>query len=308
MYETKFGLLDGKSWEQLCQQVFKIRFAADGYQAIPPSPGDYGLEGYCKHSGMAFQCYCPEKNYSQKDFHQHQVNKITKDLNKLRKYESQLIRRIGAVKLKNWCFVTPVIAHHELLAHADKKQQEVRSWNLSLIHKDFTILLHDADFYKNEIHALTNAQDLPLMLGDHPPSLTPANAPQEVYDDNIQRKSQARLSLKSQAPSYPQNLQGLVNHTTRDFLQADQFYRKLSQDAPNVYHRVAGLIEEYSYRVVDESLTWTGTPEELTSKVRDELYNHLILLGKEIGTTNAQTLARVTVARWLAVCTLDYTG
>jgi hypothetical protein len=308
MYQSNVGLFDGGSWERLCQSVFKMRFAADGYQPIPPSPGDFGLEGFCKLSGMAFQCYCPEKNYSQKDLHRHQVNKITTDLKKLRDYEDQLLRRVGATKITRWCFVTPDIAHNDLLEHAEKKQEEAKAWNLSLLHKDFKVLLHDADFYKVEIQALNHAQGLPLMLGSQNPSLPASTAPQEVYDDNILRKSKARLSLKSHIPSYAQNVQALSSITTRDFLEADQFYRKLAHDAPNVYHRVAGLIEEYSYRVAEESLTWMGTPEELTGKVREELYQYLISLGNEIGTTNAQTLARVTVARWLAVCTLDYTG
>ena len=43
MFNTSYGPFDGPSWERLCQLVFKKKFAADGYQHIPASPGDYGL-------------------------------------------------------------------------------------------------------------------------------------------------------------------------------------------------------------------------------------------------------------------------
>lgn len=307
MYATKIGALNGTSWELLCQQVFKRKFAAHGYQQIPTSPGDFGLEGFCKASGMAFQCYCPEKHYTQAELYDRQVDKITTDLGKLRQAKNsvELTRRLGETKIRQWCFVTPEINHNKLLAHAQKKQAEVKGWNLPFISPEFSVELHDLDFYIVEIQELTTAHGLPVTLGTPPPLALPPDG-SEDFEKNILRKSEARLAAKASLTAYQGNVEQLVNLTTRNFLESDHFYRQLEREAPAVYLRVALLIDEYARRVEEESLTWTGTPEALTTQIRSDLEARLISLGHEVGTVNAQRLARLTVARWLAVCTLDY--
>lgn len=65
MIETPIGQFTGTTWEAACQLAFKSKHGADGYQQIPASPGDYGIEGFTKHTGYAFQCYCPERLYEQ---------------------------------------------------------------------------------------------------------------------------------------------------------------------------------------------------------------------------------------------------
>lgn len=307
MYATKIGALDGTSWELLCQQVFKRKFAADGYQQIPTSPGDFGLEGFCKATGKAFQCYCPEKQYNQAELYEHQVDKITKDLGKLKlaKNSAELQLRLGGTKIRQWCFVTPEINHNKLLAHAQKKQAEVKAWNLPFLSSDFSVELHDMDFYIFEIQELTVAQGLPLTLGAPPPLAIPPDGGED-FEKNILRKSEARLASKASQPGYKGNVDQLVNVTTKNFLESDHFYRQLEHEAPAVYLRVALLIDEYARRVEEDSITWTGTPEALTTQIRSDLEARLISLGHEVGAVNAQKLARLTVARWLAVCTLDY--
>jgi len=307
MYATKIGALDGTSWEQLCQQVFKRKFAGHGYQQIPTSPGDFGLEGFCKANGMAFQCYCPEKQYTQAELYDRQVDKITTDLGKLKlaKNRVELQLRLGETKIRQWCFVTPHINHNKLLAHAQKKQAEVKAWKLPFLSADFSVELHDIDFYIVEIQELTTAQGLPLTLGTPPPLALPADGGED-FDKNILRKSEARLASKMSHPGYKSSVDQLVNITTKSFLDSDHFYRQLEHEAPAVYLRVALLIDEYARRVEEDSITWTGTPEALTTQIKNDLEARLVSLGHEVGTANAHKLARLTVARWLAVCTLDY--
>ncbi len=55
MYKTKFGPHNGDTWEGLCQQIFKKKYGEEGYQEMIASPGDFGIEGYTKITGLAFQ-------------------------------------------------------------------------------------------------------------------------------------------------------------------------------------------------------------------------------------------------------------
>ena len=147
MYKTKYGLHNGGTWENLCQQVFKYKYGEDGYQEMVSCPGDYGIEGFTKKTGLAFQCYCPEKMYTQNELYDKQRDIITIDLNKLSKYQSVLASRLGPTKISQWIFVTPDIIDNALLAHAEKKTKEFLEKNLYILASNFMVLVKDADFF-----------------------------------------------------------------------------------------------------------------------------------------------------------------
>src|SRR4051812_32922846 len=133
MFRTSIGAFDGKSWEALCQLVFKKKFSQDGYQQIHASPGDFGLEGFTLHTGYGFQCYCPDKHYTRTELYDAQRDKITRDLKKLQKNEAEILKRIGSTKIGQWVFVTPEFDRNSLLEHARTKEKEVREWNLPIL-------------------------------------------------------------------------------------------------------------------------------------------------------------------------------
>ena len=99
--------------------AFKLKFGSL-YQRMPASPGDYGIEGWTT-DGMAFQCYCPEKSYTQDELRVAIQSKITRDVPKLKLYQAQIASRIGATKIQKWLLVTPVFDHNNLHEHARKK-------------------------------------------------------------------------------------------------------------------------------------------------------------------------------------------
>src|SRR5689334_11077025 len=104
MLKTVHGIFDGDAWERLCQMIFKKKFAPDGYQQMVASPGDYGIEGFTR-TGIAYQCYCPSEEYTLQVLYEKQRDKITKDLGKLKTYETQIRDRIGAMTISQWIFV-----------------------------------------------------------------------------------------------------------------------------------------------------------------------------------------------------------
>ena len=152
MISIRYGSFDGNSWEELMQLVFKAKYGNEQYQEMKASPGDFGIEGFTKSTGLSFQCYCPDTKYTQRELYEKQRDKITKDLGKLKKYEEELKKRLGNTKLKEWVFVIPEAPHNDLLAHAQTKQEEVISWKLSIIDSNFKVLIKDADFFSREIY------------------------------------------------------------------------------------------------------------------------------------------------------------
>lgn len=307
MFRSSFGAFDGDSWEALCQQVFKKKFAREGYQPIPASPGDFGLEGFTMFTGIGFQCYCPDEHYTRQELYEKQRDKITKDLGKLKDNEVELKRRFGSTTLSDWYFVTPEINKNDLLAHARTKETEVRSWNLSILQPNFHVHLHDADHYLVEINEILSAAGVALDFGMHPPVLPALTEQMEVYEDNVLRKSKARLKMKQTSVKYDFLVNQINQQTLESFLEADASFRRIQETAPTLYFKLVRLISEFEKFVVETSATWDGTADELTTTVRDKLTQRIVRdLSPLLDETNASQISRHMVARWLAICELDY--
>ena len=307
MFTTKFGPFNGSTWEGLCQQVFKRKHQAECYQQMHASPGDYGIEGYTVNTGWAFQCYCPEKHYERTELYEKQRDKITEDVGKLKLYKKELEERLGSTKLSRWVFVTPEIDRNALLRHAKTKEAEVRGWGLPFLEGDFTILLHDGDHYLIEINEIRSASGEAMVFDDVAPVLATLTGQQEEYEQNVQRKSGYRLAAKAKNPDFSARVQSLSQRTIESFLEADGYFRRVSATSPTTYIKLVRLINEYEQNVIETSATWSGTAEELTTMVREGLAKLVSdELSPEFDFTNANKVARLMTARWLAVCELDY--
>jgi hypothetical protein len=307
MFKSKFGTFDGTSWEALCQQIFKRKYEREGYQPIPASPGDFGLEGVTLKSGWGFQCYCPNKHYERAELYEKQRNKITQDLGKLKLYQEQIQQLIGSTKLNHWVLVTPEFDRHALIAHARAKEMEVREWGLAIIADDFTVLIHDGDNFIVEMNEIRSALGQCLFFDEVAPALAELKGELEDYETNIRRKSERRLAQKQSYGRFEDRVQRMHQRTLEEFLGADGLLRRIEASAPAVFSRLARLINEFENYVISTSDTWEGNPEALTIQVRESLERRIIAdLSPEFDSTTASTVARHMVARWLAICELDY--
>lgn len=307
MFKTTVGVFDGRSWENLCQLVFKRKYGADGYQQIPATPGDYGLEGFTSISGFGFQCYCPEKHYSSRETYENHRDKITTDLSKLKTNSKDLSEILGTTKIKQWIFVTPEFTRHAIHRHVRKKEKEVISWGLPFIDDDFRILLHDAEHYLIEINQVKSAKGEALDFNVAPPVLEELTAPQETYEQNIGRKCQTRLEPVAGTPSYQSRYAILYESVLQSFVEADPFLKRIEETVPSLHFRLVRLINEYAITVREKSATWMGSADELTQHVTDGLTARIVKdLQPEMNETTASQVSRHVVSRWLAICQLDY--
>lgn len=307
MFNSKFGAFDGSSWEALCQQVFKRKYQLDDYQPFPASPGDYGLEGATLSTGWGFQCYCPSKHYSRPELYGKQRDKITEDLGKLRIYRLQIQQLLGNTKLNRWIFVTPEFDRHALVAHTRKKEEEVRKWGLPFVTQDFKVLIYDGDQYLVEINEIRSASGQCLVFDDVTPALPQLSGEPEEYEGNIRRKSRKRLAHKQASPNFDERVQRLHQRTLEEFLETDGLFRRIEAASPAVFLRLVRLINEFENFVALTADTWEDSPEALTVEIRGALEQRIVAdLCPEFDRTSASSVARHMVARWLAICELDY--
>jgi hypothetical protein len=258
-------------------------------------------------TGIGFQCYCPDDHYTRQELYEKQRDKITKDLSKLKSNEMELKQRLGSTTLSDWYFVTPEINKNDLLAHARTKEAEVRSWNLSILHPNFRVHLHDAEHYLVEINEILSSAGVALDFSTQPPALPDLTKNMEEYEDNILRKTKARLKSKQASPRHNYLVNQINQQTLENFLEADASFRRIQETAPTLHFKLIRLISEFEKFVVETSATWEGTADELTTMVRDKLTQRIVHdLSPQFDETNASQVSRHMVARWLAICELDY--
>jgi|SRR5690554_2382719 len=303
MIQTKYGAFDGDSWEGLCQLVLKSRYKDKQYQEMVASPGDFGIEGFTKIGGVSFQCYCPDNNYTQKELYEKQRDKITDDLGKLKKYEQDLKKRLGSVALKEWIFVTPIVTDNKLLKHAQCKQEEVVGWGLSIVDPEFRVILHDADFYAKEINEIQACQGKKVTLFsaldlDAEKSVVDVS----IYEKNIEKKNKFRCTFNGIVDV--EKHAKLNKITSKKWLQSDSFLKEIEKNAAEIYFQVMRVISQYESEVEELCITWQGEPEELISKVRDELASRIAEAIPSLAEAERYRLSDQMTSKWIALCPL----
>lgn len=302
-YTTKHGQFDGTSWEELCQQIFKMKFGLDGYQEMPASPGDYGIEGFVKQFGIAYQCYCPNKHYTQTELYEKQRDKITKDLGKLNTYKDELKDRLGDLKIKKWIFLCPEINKNELLAHAISKQTDIRNLKLEILDDEFEVELQDADFYIKEMHQIKNFNGFKIAFQDEAPFMELFDESTEEYTDNIKRKNKKRCIVDGEVN---QHRHAKLNALTlKKWFEGDNLLRKIEREFADVYYQLAKVINQYESELEESCLTWADLPEKLIEDVRNNLRQRIKESIPSIDDAERCKIADSMTSKWIALCPLE---
>lgn len=304
MISSELGPLDGNSWDELCQAVYKKKYK--NYQEMVPSPGDWGIEGFMLGDGIAIQCYCPSREYDTATLYAKQRDKITKDLQKLSDYKEQIRERIGNDKIKYWIFITPRVAKNDLLAHSRVKEKEIKSLNLDFIHSDFQILIHDIGHYLKEFREILTLKGKRQVFSSNSEDRLQKVKNCNEYDDNIDRKNKVR-SFRSGNYNL-QVHQKLNNITSERFLLGDSLLRKIELQSPELYKSLNRVINQYESEIEELSLTWEDSPSKLIEKVKAQLKARLEkdeAIENVIADSDLDQIVDHMMSKWLALCPLE---
>ncbi|WP_204378469.1 hypothetical protein [Agaribacterium haliotis] len=271
---------------------------------MPASPGDFGIEGFVLNKGIAIQCYCPDKHYTQKELYENQRDKITDDLNKLKLYESDILERIGNRKISKWIFITPQVNNHRLLRHATNKAQEIQSWRLDLLDENVEVLIHDAGFYATEIRELDITEGKKVSFIPREPLQQADPSQYTEYDENIARKNSYRC-LDEQGNLNLRKHQKLNERTSDNWINGDKDLKKIESEASEIFFKLEKCFTQFQIEVEEICITWTDTAEKLVEKVRSELKLRIKEAVPELNDTDRHKLANSMVSRWIALCPLE---
>lgn len=305
--------MEGDSWERLCDMCYRDKYQDQGYQKLPAiSGGDGGIEGYTK-TGIVYQCYCPERDYSDKELYEHMRNKMTKDLNKLlnEKYIERL-KSYGVPSIKEWHFVVPEYKDTEIIKHATMKSQEVLlakkkdPAKYDYIDDTFTILVKVADDFSNQIYRIIRNKltDVKLNLAIKNVKNMDWGECDSVKVKNIERKVKAVMGQEADDDDF----QYIVNLYIQSYLKGIEILKRLRISFSEVYEQIVGL--EQSYKTQVSVQTRMNANSSLNKEIFDKILNDFEKkLKDELEDFNWESILELKqdiVSSWLADCSMQF--
>lgn len=308
MIETDYGKFDNKKWEDICQICFKRKYDDECYFEILATPGDYGIEGFTR-TGKAFQCYCPDKEYSAKELYEKQRDKITKDLKKLKKYETQIKKKIGKTKITRWYFVTPSYTKNEIVDHCTKMMLEVKKWNLSIINNnDFEVVLYDVQSLLPFFHIALSGSTQKFRIGAQKDAIDLQKIFSYKDTDgflvvNAKRKHTKRIVQHGISEN---QVDSLTDKTIRHFLIGKDILEKWEKVLPLEYEKFRELIEKETEEIEDRSLFPSSDFNRDYREVKNEIANLINENFASLESVMRKDLTNYVIADWLLRCPLNF--
>lgn len=302
-------LKDGDEWEKWINKCYRLRYQHEGYQEIPASyEGDAGIEGYTK-TGIVYQCYCPEKEYSEEDLYKHQRTKVTNDINKLIANGDKLISLGIKNKIKEWHFVTPEYRDKRLLQHCKNKRDEVmkKRDELGLKHIDdeFDIIIKQAEDFLKEINQLVflNSDKFDITIKDFElPDWE--NCPSDKLD-NIRNKLKKIIDPEVNTQKYEQLVRIMVEY----YIKGIEIQNNIKSTIPELYEMIFSIDNSYKSNLAIECLILSDSSLN-ESIFKDTLANlHRDLkeqMGNILDEKSITELKYNLVSSWIADCPMDF--
>ena len=306
--------LDGNRWEELCDKVYRLKYQDEGYQKIPAShKGDGGIEGYTK-SGIVYQCYCPEKEYTDEELYEHLREKMSKDIKKFidPKYSSTL-QSLGVRNVKWWHFVIPEYRDKRICQHAESKRQEVMNYKkdhpsqCAYIADDFDILIKVAEDFSPQLFQ--------IMRNEYNPKLDFSVIRNKDIDwsscesekvNNVKRKLRAVMNISEGEEN--EDYYEMVDSYMKSYVIGIELMEKLRKEQIEVYESIFNLKEAYKRDVYqrtrlnsDSSMNYTLFMEIIDNfkqAIREKL--------PFISEGSVVEIVEDLISGWLADCSMEF--
>ncbi|NVN96019.1 MAG: hypothetical protein HXX18_12125 [Bacteroidetes bacterium] len=307
MYKTEHGNFIGTTWEEFCQICFKRKYESEGYQEMPSWQGDLGIEGFTR-TGILFQCYCPDEEYTPDVLYEKQRDKITIDLKKLVTNETELKNYIKTIKVKQWIFVTPGYKKKDIVKHCQDKAEEYRKLKLSILDENFDVLIYDIDFFATEIPLVLDYRKKKIEINP----LT-QKSKTEIADwkskeislvENAIRKHGQRILPATTDRDNKINI--LTQNSISHFLNGNITIKIMQEKFPKDYEKFMRVVSFFEQKVTELCITNTGDNNLLYRQIEVELKFKLKEAFNYIDQITIDRLTEQVLADWILRCPINF--
>lgn len=305
--------LNGDAWESLCDSCYRERFQNQNYIKIPAKhQGDTGIEGFTL-SGIAYQCYCPEKSYTDDELYEHLRDKVTKDIGKfIDKDNAKRLKNLGVPVIREWHFVTPEYKDKRILEHLEQKRKEVVSAykkdpeTFSYIDPNIRLVPKIAEDFKVELVRLIRNPLVDIKLNTAVKSVGSIDwttcSTEKI--NNIKRKVQAIMKVDEDDPVFKE----MVSYWADAYLKGIEIMNKLQESCGVIYEDLFELEQQYKR---DVSMRSKMNPDhsvnyEFFMKILQTFEDTIRKQFECFSETSILELKTDLVSGWLADCSLQF--
>lgn len=307
MTTTKYGNFDGNEWERVCQVCFHLKYEKDSYQEVKASPGDYGIEGFTR-AGDVFQCYCPEKDYTQDELYEKVRDKITRDLEKLNTYQVQLKSKLNGTKIKRWVFVTPKDVKNQILDHCAKKSDEYRKLKLDILDDKFDVLIRNLDFCADYLPIAINSIGNKLYIEPDKKDNSDIEAFEKSGSEqatNIINKSVCIIE-NSISGNRTTTSDKLAKSYIIQYLNGYSVIGTLQKKFGNSYEKYLRNITEMEEQLEQKKIYHDSSNKDFIKEISLEVSQRINNEFNDLEQTTKNRLSNYVIASWLADCPLRF--
>ncbi|MBD9011450.1 MAG: hypothetical protein EGR24_03520 [Ruminococcus bromii] len=306
--------MNGDAWEDLCVKCYRIRYQNDNYTAIPAAQGgDAGIEGFT-NKGIVHQCYCPEREYTDNELYEHQRNKLTTDIEKLKKNANRL-KALGVPTVIEWHFNIPEYRDSRIIEHAERKRKEIlkakndNPSDYEHIAENFQIAIKTAEDFKPEISRIirTSLSDVQLNLAIEHSSEADWSKCDSKKVANIRRKIKAIMLVADDDEA----LNRVIGMYVDCYISGLEIMNNLRVNFPEIYEDIYRLEQSYKRDVSFKTLINTDKTMNRTlfESILDDFHSKLERdFSSRFTEASIGEIKHDLVASWLADCSLEFRG
>lgn len=308
------GYMNGDAWEDLCVECYRIRYQNDNYTEIPAvQSGDAGIEGFT-NKGIVHQCYCPEREYTDNELYEHQRNKLTTDIEKLKKNANRL-KALGVPTVIEWHFNIPEYRDSRIIEHAERKRKEIlkakedNPSDYEHIAENFQIAIKTAEDFKPEISRIirTSLSDVRLNLTIEHSSEPDWSKCDSEKVENIRRKIKAIMLVDDTDKA----LNKVIEIYVDCYISGLEIMNNLRVNFPEIYEEIYRLEQSYKRDVSIKTLLNTDKAMNRTlfESILDDFHSKLERdFSSRFNEASIGEIKQDLVASWLADCSLEFRG
>lgn len=302
---------DGDEWEDIIDRCYRLRYQWDGYQKVPANfKGDSGIEGYTK-SGIVYQCYCPEKQYTDGELWENQRIKVTKDIKKLIN-NGEKLKELGVIKIKEWHFVTPEQRDKRILIHCENKRKEVlqkkKELGLDYIDDNFQVLVKVGQDFVEEINKLVYLGKSKFDIRLNPTQQLNYNECDSQKIDNIKRKLKVVINPNDD-PNKEAQYDRMVGLMVKYYLSGIKIQDNIKKVNKELYEKIISIDTTFKDDVAikclmaPQDVIAANVFKDITSEFEAELKN---IMGDVLTSESIAELKWNLMSAWMADCPMDF--
>ena len=295
------SVISGDDWQQFVVRLLYVRHTSNLIEVPDQHKGDSGIEAFTT-DGCAYQCYAPEGAVGPAILAERHKTKITTDIRKFRTNKQQLAGMFGTTKISRWLLVVPDHCSSEVVAHCEKKAQELRELDppLGYIAEDFRIItVNGYEFFSLQISQLEKNGGLLVEAEEVSIDSTLLQTFGSMHEEWLANLDRKMLTL----PRRPTGQAGAAfrEKLLRYYLEGSNAMTYYDQRYPLISERVRSLKEAESRSLEIESVLKNVT----ITQTRENFQEKMIAGIPSVGTVTANILCWAAVVEWLMVCPLD---